>query len=193
VAAVVLLGTGTVALHRFAPRARPGEPKSRSGEQKSRPGEQKSTNCDAGEPRWRWQRIALDAARAATSLSRRDWLKAGGAALVRRLLDLACLLALARAYDLDTELLPIIGAYLAVQVVRQIPLVAGGAGLVEAGLLAALVAGGAAEVAAAAVVLAYRLLSCWLVVLAGVPVLIGLGTGRPHPVLTPQPLPAPVT
>jgi uncharacterized membrane protein YbhN (UPF0104 family) len=123
-------------------------------------------------------RFAADTVRACASLSRRDWLRSGSAAVARRLLDLACLVAVAYAFRLDTGTMPIVGAYLAGLVVRQLPLAAGGAGLVEASLLAFLVDAGADSAAAAALVLAYRLLSCWLVALAGVPALISLGTTR---------------
>jgi uncharacterized membrane protein YbhN (UPF0104 family) len=123
-------------------------------------------------------RFVADTVRACASLSRRDWLRSGSAAAARRLLDLACLVAVADAFQLGTGTMPIVGAYLAGLVVRQVPLAAGGAGLVEASLLAFLVDAGANSAAAAALVLAYRLLSCWLVALAGVPALISLGTPR---------------
>jgi uncharacterized membrane protein YbhN (UPF0104 family) len=126
-------------------------------------------------------RFAVDTVRACGSLSRRDWLRAGAAAVARRLFDLACLVAAASAFGLDTGTMPLVGAYLAGLVVRQIPLAAGGAGLVEASLLAFLVNAGADAPAAAALVLTYRLLSCWLVALAGVPALLTLGLANRSP------------
>jgi lysylphosphatidylglycerol synthase-like protein len=57
--------------------------------------------------------------------------------------------------------------YLAVQVVRQVPLTPGGIGVIEVSLLAGLVSAGAAQVTAAGAVLAYRLLSCWFIIPAG--------------------------
>lgn len=122
--------------------------------------------------------LGTDTIRACCSLPARHWLETGGAATARRVFDLACFVAVAHAYDLGTATKLLVGAYLTGQLVRQIPLVAGGAGLVEASLLASLVAAGAAAVTAAAVVLTYRLLSCWLIALAGLPVVIGLGTTR---------------
>ncbi len=120
-------------------------------------------------------------ARACASLSRRDWLRTGGAAVARRLFDLACLVAVAQAFGINTGTMPIVGAYLAGLLVRQIPLAAGGAGLVEASLLAFLLDAGADAVAAAALVLVYRVLSCWLVAVAGLPALIGLGAASRRP------------
>jgi hypothetical protein len=57
--------------------------------------------------------------------------------------------------------------YLTVQIVRQIPLTPGGIGVIELSLLAGLVSAGAGEAAAAATVLVYRLLSCWLIIPVG--------------------------
>ena len=57
--------------------------------------------------------------------------------------------------------------YLTVQIVRQIPLTPGGLGVIEISLLAGLVSAGAGEAAAAATVLVYRLLSCWLIIPVG--------------------------
>lgn len=117
----------------------------------------------------------MDTFRACLSLPGRCWLTAGGAAVARRLFDLACFVAAAEAYRLDTATTALVGAYLTGQLVRQIPLVAGGAGLVEASLLASLIASGADPAGATAAVLAYRLLSCWLIALAGLPVVLCLG------------------
>jgi putative heme transporter len=57
--------------------------------------------------------------------------------------------------------------YLGVQIVRQIPITPGGIGLIEASMLAALVAAGAPHPAAAAIVLIYRLVSFWLILPLG--------------------------
>ncbi|HTJ33418.1 MAG TPA: lysylphosphatidylglycerol synthase domain-containing protein [Dactylosporangium sp.] len=131
----------------------------------------------------RWMRLIVavgaDTTRACGSLPRRDWVFSGGAAVARRMFDLACLAAVAAAYRLDAGIVAMTGAYLAALLVRQIPLVAGGAGLVETSLLASLVAVGADGTAAAAVVVVYRLLSCWLVALAGLPAVLSLGATWP--------------
>ncbi|MGI5183204.1 lysylphosphatidylglycerol synthase domain-containing protein [Dactylosporangium sp. CA-152071] len=130
-------------------------------------------------------RLGVDTTRACWSLPARCWLTAGGAAAARRVCDLACFVAVAQAFRLDTGTMALVGAYLTGQLVRQIPLVAGGAGLVEASLLASLVAAGAGDsAAAAAAVLTYRLLSCWLIALVGLPVVVGLSaTGQPAALL----------
>jgi uncharacterized protein (TIRG00374 family) len=88
--------------------------------------------------------------------------------------DVACLLAVAHAFGLGLPIIAIVGAYLAVQIVRQLPITPGGIGLVEAGLLVALVTAGGRNTTAAAVVLIYRLLSCWLVAPVGLVAWIGL-------------------
>jgi uncharacterized membrane protein YbhN (UPF0104 family) len=83
------------------------------------------------------------------------------------LTDLLCLVLTGRALHLHLGLLPLAGVYLAVQIVRQAPLTPGGMGLIEASLLAGLVAAGAGQSDAAAVVIAYRVLSCWLILPIG--------------------------
>jgi uncharacterized protein (TIRG00374 family) len=70
------------------------------------------------------------------------------------------------------------GAYLAVQIIRQLPLTPGGIGVIEASLLVALVAAGAPHIAAAAVVLVYRVLSCWVIVPTGLVAWAGLLSAR---------------
>lgn len=51
---------------------------------------------------------------------------------------------------------------------RQIPLTPGGLSLIEATLLAGLIAAGAATTPAAAAVLIYRCLSCWATIPIGI-------------------------
>lgn len=58
-------------------------------------------------------------------------------------------------------------AYLAVQLIRQIPATPGGLGLVEASLFVALTAAGAGHAPAAAAIIIYRLLSCWAILPIG--------------------------
>jgi uncharacterized membrane protein YbhN (UPF0104 family) len=170
-AAALCVAAAAAVLRRVLPRAiRPG---TRAG-----PGRDGIRGALAGWGR-RAVHLGADTTRACGSLSRRDWLAAGGAAVARRLLDLACLAAVAVAYRLDAGITALVGAYLAGLLVRQVPLVGGGAGLVEASLLASLVVAGAGGATAAAVVLAYRLLSCWLVALAGVPALLIGARDRP--------------
>ena len=103
----------------------------------------------------------------ARDVAPRHWTLALGAAAMNWLTDLLCLYATARAFDLPLGLPELAGVYLTVQIVRQIPLTPGGIGVIEASLLAGLVSAGAGQPAAAAAVLAYRLLSCWLVLPLG--------------------------
>jgi uncharacterized membrane protein YbhN (UPF0104 family) len=88
-------------------------------------------------------------------------------AVANWLADLCCLAAVARAFDLPLTFVQLGTVYLGVQLVRQLPVTPGGMGVIEASLLAALMAAGAGEAPAAAAVLGYRLFTCWLVIPAG--------------------------
>jgi uncharacterized membrane protein YbhN (UPF0104 family) len=101
------------------------------------------------------------------TLRARHWTGAGTFALINWLTDMLCLAAAARAFNLPVGLVEIAGIYLGVQLLRQIPLTPGGIGLIETGLLAGLTAAGAPGAGAAAAVLTYRLLSCWLILPLG--------------------------
>ncbi|WP_067499299.1 flippase-like domain-containing protein [Actinoplanes sp. TFC3] len=105
--------------------------------------------------------------REARAVRLRHWAATIAFAMLNWLLDLACLIAIVHACGLSLSVLHVATVYLAAQVVRQIPLTPGGAGLIEASLLAGLVAAGAPQAAAAAVVLGYRLVSFWLLLPAG--------------------------
>ncbi|WP_328468319.1 YbhN family protein [Actinoplanes sp. NBC_00393] len=117
-------------------------------------------------------RQAVEAARAVTA-GDRAW--AIGYAVLNWLLDLICLVAVAQACGVPLSWSRTATIYLGVQLVRQVPLTPGGIGLIEAGLLAGLLAAGTPETAAAAVVLGYRLLSFWLVIPIGGAAYLGLG------------------
>jgi hypothetical protein len=108
-------------------------------------------------------------------------------AVVNWLADMLCLAAAARAFALPVGLVTIATIYLGVQIVRQIPLTPGGIGLIETGLLAGLASAGAPTAAAAAVVLTYRVLSCWLILPLGGLAWLGL---RSTPVTAPTPAPS---
>lgn len=103
-------------------------------------------------------------------------------AAVNWLLDALCLVAAARACSLAVSWHTIAVAYLAAQVVRQVPLTPGGLGLIEASLVAGLSLHGPSAVAAAAV-LGYRLVSFWLILPVGLTAYLVLSR-RPGPVLT---------
>lgn len=132
----------------------------------------------------RWPRLAGTRSRlaevreSAREVQRRHWALAFAAAALNWLADLGCLAAAARAFELPVTVAELGLIYLGVQIVRQIPLTPGGVGVIEASLLAGLVASGAPEAAAAATVVVYRLLSCWLVIPIGA--LAWAGLRRPH-------------
>ncbi|MGW4944217.1 lysylphosphatidylglycerol synthase transmembrane domain-containing protein [Actinoplanes sp. NPDC004185] len=110
---------------------------------------------------------ARGAWRAGAGLRVRDWTVALVYAAVNWLTDLLCLAAAARALGLPVGVTTLAGIYLGVQIVRQVPLTPGGVGVVETALVAGLTATGATAVSAAAAVLVYRLLSCWLIIPVG--------------------------
>jgi len=122
----------------------------------------------------RWPRLAAalrpvaDAVSSSRTVPGRHWGLALAAAVANWLTDLLCLYAAARAFDLPLDMVTLGAVYLTVQIVRQIPLTPGGIGVIEISLLAGLVSAGAGEAAAAATVLVYRLLSCWLIIPVGV-------------------------
>lgn len=155
-----------------------------------------SSRADPAPPdRW-WRRrtraiaeAAASSLRSASALTVRDWIAGGGYAMANWLADVACLLAVARAVGLTLGVLPIVGTYLAVQIVRQVPLTPGAIGVVEASMLVGLVAAGATDISAAAVVFIYRLLSCWLVAPVGLVAWIRL---RAVPAVSPAGTPIPL-
>lgn len=104
---------------------------------------------------------------ASRSVAPRHWLLALAAALANWSADLLCLIFVAHAFDLPVSIAALGAVYLSVQVVRQIPLTPGGIGVIEASLLAGLISAGAGDAAAAATVVTYRLLSCWLIIPVG--------------------------
>lgn len=116
----------------------------------------------------------LDAVERARAVPARHWAPATGAALANWLADLLCLYAAARAFHLPLDPVTLGAVYLTVQLVRQVPLTPGGIGVIELSLLTGLVAAGAGEAPAAATVLVYRLLSCWLIIPAGFATWLGL-------------------
>jgi putative heme transporter len=121
--------------------------------------------------RWPWAgRVGtsvVDAVDAARTVRRGDWAATLAFAVGNWVADLACLIAVGYAFGLTLSVVQLAGAYLLIQIVRQVPVTPGGIGLIEASLLVALVAAGAPHAAAAAVVLVYRVLSCWLIVPTG--------------------------
>ncbi|WP_433291942.1 lysylphosphatidylglycerol synthase transmembrane domain-containing protein [Actinoplanes sp. CA-030573] len=119
----------------------------------------------------RWLRATLASAheawQAGAALRPRDWTAAVLFFAVNWLADLLCLAAACRAVGLPIGVVTLAGIYLGVQIVRQVPLTPGGVGVVDTALVAGLTAAGATAVTAAAAVLIYRLISCWLLLPAG--------------------------
>lgn len=121
----------------------------------------------------RWPRLGRlvaplsEAITSSREVEGRHWTLALAAAVLNWLTDLLCLYAAARAFHLPVSLAAIGAVYLTVQVVRQVPLTPGGIGVIEVSLMAGLVSAGAGNADAAATVLVYRLLSCWLIIPVG--------------------------
>ncbi|MFC7760810.1 YbhN family protein [Catellatospora bangladeshensis] len=116
-----------------------------------------------------------------TTIPARDRLGALGYAAANWAADLACLAAVAQAFQLPLDLLQLGTIYVVVQLVRQIPISPGGLGVIEASLLTALTTAGADEVTATAVVIGYRLLSCWLIIPVGLTTWAFLRRATPAP------------
>ena len=104
---------------------------------------------------------------AARSIAARYWTLALTAAVANWSAELLCLVFVAHALELNLGIIPVAAVFLGAQLARQIPLTPGGIGLIEASLLTGLITAGTTTASAAAAVLAYRLLSCWLVVKVG--------------------------
>lgn len=81
--------------------------------------------------------------------------------------DLLCLIAACLAVGIEVGVASLATLHVATQVARQIPLTPGGIGIVEAGLVAGLVALGFDAGAAAAAVAIYRMCTYWFPLVAG--------------------------
>ena len=81
--------------------------------------------------------------------------------------DFAVLVCAALAVGATVDLVAVATVYLGVQALRQVPFTPGGLGVIDAALLAGLIAAGAGAAPAAAAVVIYRLLTFWLVLPAG--------------------------
>jgi uncharacterized protein (TIRG00374 family) len=94
-------------------------------------------------------------------------LVACGAAVGRWLFDLLALVTAITAVGASPRFSLVLLAYVAAQLLAQIPLTPGGIGVVEAGLTATLALAGVSGGDAAVATLAYRLVSYWLMLPAG--------------------------
>jgi uncharacterized protein (TIRG00374 family) len=95
------------------------------------------------------------------------WRISSAAAVVKWLADFAVLVAATLAVNTDVDLVSLATVYVGVQIIRQIPFTPGGIGVIEAALLAGLIAAGSAAAPAAAAVVIYRALTFWLILPAG--------------------------
>jgi len=110
---------------------------------------------------------AREAWQAGAALRAREWIVGTLYCAVNWLTDLLCLAATCHAVGLPVGITNLAGIYLGVQIVRQVPLTPGGIGVIDTALVAGLTAAGATAVTAAAAVVIYRLISCWLLLPAG--------------------------
>lgn len=128
----------------------------------------------------------LQTGRQARQVSPRDWRLAMATSVGNWLFDVISLYVSCLAFDISVNVFELALIYVGIQLVRQIPLTPGGLGVIEASLLAALVATGAANGPASAAVLLYRLCSAWLLVPIGYLMLALLRRRRPEFVATPS-------
>ncbi|WP_158566908.1 lysylphosphatidylglycerol synthase transmembrane domain-containing protein [Actinomadura craniellae] len=120
---------------------------------------------------------------AALRLSPRAWGALTTLALANWLLEILALFAAARAVGLDVPPHVVALAYFAAQAAGSVlPILPGGLGAVEGGMLAALLAFGVAAAPAGAAIILYRLVSHWGVLAAGWLAWLLLH-GMPEPVL----------
>jgi uncharacterized membrane protein YbhN (UPF0104 family) len=122
----------------------------------------------------------------------RSWVLSLVHATVNWGLDFACLAATAAAFGIDVSLALLATVYLTVQLLRQVPISPGGIGVVEVALLAGLVSAGAEHGPAAAAMLVYRLLSCWIIIPVGALTYATLRRRRGSPAEPASREPAPV-
>ncbi|GIH29774.1 hypothetical protein Aph01nite_80840 [Acrocarpospora phusangensis] len=109
----------------------------------------------------------LDAARAAIRPDHRDRMILAGLALLNWLLDVCCLMAVCVAVGVDIGPHTLLLGYVAAKAAQALALIPGGLGVVEIGMAATFVAAGAGGGPAGAVVALYRLVSYWLILVAG--------------------------
>ncbi|MBP2706493.1 UPF0104 family protein [Microbispora sp. RL4-1S] len=109
----------------------------------------------------------LEAAFAAVRPGGRDRLALVTLALGNWVLDMACLAAVCAASGVEVGAPTVLLGYVAAKGAGMLALIPGGLGAAELGLGATLVAAGVAGGAATAVVLLYRLISFWAVLLVG--------------------------
>lgn len=119
----------------------------------------------------------------------------GGWAAANWLLDFAVVLVMAMTVGYGTPLPSLLLAYIVAQLTMALPITPGGIGTVEVAMTTALVATGAPAAAATSTVLGWRLVSQWLPILWGLPLLPVLRRSAAKRLKaqadTPAPAPAP--
>ncbi len=103
----------------------------------------------------------------AASVSVATWRSGAAWALVKWAADFAVLAGAVLAVGAGVDFIAVATVYVGVQVLRQIPITPGGVGVIEAALLAGLIAAGVTAAPAAAAVVIYRALTFWLTLAAG--------------------------
>ncbi len=103
----------------------------------------------------------------ARSVPRATWRSGAALAVVKWTADFAVLAGAVLAVGGGVDLIAMASVYVGVQILRQLPLTPGGVGIVEAALLAGLIAAGVSAAPAAAAVVIYRGLTFWLPLVAG--------------------------
>ena len=95
------------------------------------------------------------------------WTSSASWAAVKWAADFGVLVSATLAVGTSVDIVAVATIYLGVQLLRQFPVTPGGIGVVEAALLAGLIAAGADPGPAAAAVLVYRLCTFWLMLPVG--------------------------
>jgi uncharacterized protein (TIRG00374 family) len=121
--------------------------------------------------------------------SRRDWGAVIALAVLNWAFEIMALVAATRALGLDLAPQHVVFAYFAAQAAGSLlPLLPGGLGAIEAGLITALVGFGATAAPAGAAVAVYRLVSLWAVVAVGWLAWLALrASNRTGPAVRPRP------
>ncbi|MEU4693923.1 lysylphosphatidylglycerol synthase transmembrane domain-containing protein [Actinoplanes sp. NPDC023714] len=146
----------------------------------------------AGRPRLLRPAVSVNRMlRMGRDVSGREWAVVLAFAAGKWVFDLACLMSIAAAFGAGLRWEHLAGVYLTVQVIRQIPLTPGGLGVIEASLLAGLVASGAPATEAVGIVLGYRVISFWLMLPVGLAGYLVLPAAKPVAEKAAKPAPTP--
>jgi uncharacterized protein (TIRG00374 family) len=112
----------------------------------------------------RFARSSKDSAR---TIPVSSWQTGAVWAVTKWAADFAVLACATFAVGASVDFVSLATVYVGIQALRQIPFTPGGIGVIEAALLAGLIAAGAVAVPAAAAVVIYRVLTLWVILPAG--------------------------